>query len=219
MELKARFKVIMSSEADAFLDTLRQDIKDKIVYNVDKVANGYMDKDLFKKLDGTDIWEFRTLYKGIQYRLLAFWDTDAETLVIATHGFVKKTQKTPSKEINKAEAIENCISTQKNSDMETIKFYTLDEVKDKHIGKVGTPHRDKYEAELQSFLIGEAIKKARKSQNMTQEELAQKIGVQRAQVSKIESGRNLTLSTVARVFRAMGMEASLSIAGFGSITL
>lgn len=105
MELKARFKVIMSSEADAFLDTLRQDIKDKIVYNVDKVANGYMDKDLFKKLDGTDICEFRTLYKGIQYRLLAFWDTDAETLVIATHGFVKKTQKTPSKEINKAEAI------------------------------------------------------------------------------------------------------------------
>lgn len=105
MELKARFKVIMSSEADAFLDTLRQDIKDKIVYNVDKVANGYMDKDLFKKLDGTDIWEFRTLYKGIQYRSLAFWDTDAETLVIATHGFVKKTQKTPSKEINKAEAI------------------------------------------------------------------------------------------------------------------
>ena len=105
MELKARFKVIMSSEADAFLDTLRQDIKDKIVYNVDKVANGYMDKDLFKKLDGTDIWEFRTLYKGIQYRLLAFWDTDAETLVIATHGFVKKTQKTPSKEINTSEAI------------------------------------------------------------------------------------------------------------------
>ena len=50
MELKTRFKVIMSSEADAFLDTLRQDVKDKIIYNVDKVANGYMDKDLFKKL-------------------------------------------------------------------------------------------------------------------------------------------------------------------------
>ena len=105
MELKTRFKVIMSSEADAFLDTLRQDVKDKIIYNVDKVANGYMDKDLFKKLDDTDIWEFRTLYKGIQYRLLAFWDTDAETLVIATLGFVNKTQKTPRKEINKAEAV------------------------------------------------------------------------------------------------------------------
>ena len=105
MELKTRFKVIMSSEADAFLDTLRQDVKDKIIYYVDKVANGYMDKDLFKKLDDTDIWEFRTLYKGIQYRLLAFWDTDAETLVIATHGFVKKTQKSPRIEINKAEAV------------------------------------------------------------------------------------------------------------------
>ena len=68
-------------------------------------------------------------------------------------------------------------------------------------------------------MTGEAIKKARKSQNMTQEELAQKIGVQRSQVSKIESGRNLTLSTIARVFKAMGMKASLSISGLGSITL
>ena len=50
MELKTRFKVIMSSEADAFLDTLRQDVKDKIIYNVDKVANGYMDN-VFKKLE------------------------------------------------------------------------------------------------------------------------------------------------------------------------
>ena len=49
-----------------------------------------------------------------------------------------------------------------------MKFYTLDEVKDKHIGKVGTPQREKYEAELQSFLVGEAIKQARKAQNMTQ---------------------------------------------------
>ena len=105
MELKTRFKVIMSSEADAFLDTLRQDVKDKIIYNVDKVANGYMDKDLFKKLDDTDIWEFRTLYKGIQYRLLAFWDTDAETLVIGPPYPAEKTQKTPRKEINKAEAV------------------------------------------------------------------------------------------------------------------
>ncbi len=103
--------------------------------------------------------------------------------------------------------------------MEELKFYTLDEIKDKHIGEIGTPHRDKYEAELRSFLIGEAIKQARKSRNMTQEELAQRIGVQRAQVSKIESGRNLTLSTIARVFKAMGMEASLRVAGLGNIVL
>ncbi len=64
-----------------------------------------MDKDLFKKLDDTNIWEFRTLFNGISYRLFSFWDTEQETLVIATHGIIKKTQKTPSKEISKAEEI------------------------------------------------------------------------------------------------------------------
>lgn len=105
MMLRPGFKVIMSAEVDVFLGTLQEDVRAKIIYNVDKVANGFMDKDLFKKLENTDIWEFRTLYKGIQYRLLAFWDTESETLVVATHGFIKKTQKTPRKEINKAEAV------------------------------------------------------------------------------------------------------------------
>lgn len=103
--------------------------------------------------------------------------------------------------------------------MEAIKFHTLDEIKDRHIGKIVTPHRDKFEAELQSSLVGEAIKKARKARNMTQEELAVKIGVKRAQVSKIENGKNLTLSTVSRVFKAMGMEASLRVTGLGSIII
>lgn len=63
-----------------------------------------MDKELFKKLND-DIWEFRTKFQGITYRLLAFWDKDTGNLVIATHGFVKKTQKTPEKEIDRAEAL------------------------------------------------------------------------------------------------------------------
>jgi len=105
MASRQRIKVVMSSEADAFLDTLRGEVKNKIIYNADKIANGHLDKDLFKKLENTDIWEFRTLYAGIQYRLLAFWDTKKDTLVIATHGFIKKAQKTPRKEIAKAEAI------------------------------------------------------------------------------------------------------------------
>lgn len=103
--------------------------------------------------------------------------------------------------------------------MEDLKFYTLDEIKDKHIGKIGTPKRDLYEAELQASLVGDTIRQARKAQHMTQEELAQKIGVQRTQVSKIESGRNLTLSTLARVFKAMGLKATLNVAGLGNIAL
>ena len=66
-----------------------------------------IDPELFKKLDDTDIWEFRTFYNKVKYRLLAFLDKDngTNTLVIATHGFIKKTQKTPPKEIAKAEDI------------------------------------------------------------------------------------------------------------------
>ncbi len=63
-----------------------------------------MDKELFKKLND-EIWEFRTKYQGITYRLLSFWDKDSGALVVATHGFLKKTQKTPLKEIERAEAL------------------------------------------------------------------------------------------------------------------
>ena len=64
----------------------------------------YTDPKLFKKLDG-EIWEFRTLYSGFQYRFLAFWDKEnnTETIVFATHGMVKKTSKVDKKEIDKAE--------------------------------------------------------------------------------------------------------------------
>ncbi len=100
-----KFKVLLMDDATAFLESIPLKAYSKIDYNIGKVAGGIMDKDLFKKLEGTDIWEFRTLYNGIQYRLLAFWDTEAETLVIATHGFIKKVPKTPQKEIDKAETL------------------------------------------------------------------------------------------------------------------
>lgn len=60
-----------------------------------KVEGGEMDKEPFKKLENSEIWEFRTLFNGICYRLFAFWDTEIEALIVATHGMVKKTQKTP----------------------------------------------------------------------------------------------------------------------------
>ena len=104
MEANAKFKIIYSDEAIDFLDSIDVRAKAKIMYNVNR-SKYILDKELFKKLDGTDIWEFRTLYNGIAYRLLAFWDTKKDTLVIATHGCIKKTQKTPQKEIAKAKEI------------------------------------------------------------------------------------------------------------------
>ena len=100
-----KFKTIFLDEAVEFLDSLTEQARDKIFYNIFKVEGGVKSNDLFKKLDGTDFWEFRTLYNGIQYRLFAFWDTENETLVVATHGIIKKVWKVPSKEIAKAEEI------------------------------------------------------------------------------------------------------------------
>ena len=78
-----------------FLKNLSEQPRKKIYYNISKVAGGIKDSELFKKLDGADdLWKFRTLYKGLQYRLIAFWDKKSKRLVVATHGFVKKTWKT-----------------------------------------------------------------------------------------------------------------------------
>lgn len=100
-----------------------------------------------------------------------------------------------------------------------MKFYTLEEIEDKLIGKKGTPERDKYEADMHSFIIGDAIKQARQSKNLTQEELGKLIGVQRAQISRIENGKNLTVSTITRVFQAMGISVKLEIGNLGKIAL
>lgn len=100
-----KFEVIFLEDAIEFLEGLDEKVVAKIIYNIDKSC--YVnDPKLFKKM--TDlIWEFRTLYKKKQYRLLAFWDKENknETLVITTHGFVKKTSKVAKKEIKKAEEI------------------------------------------------------------------------------------------------------------------
>ena len=99
------FNFVMLEEAKKFVLGLPKPAMKKVLYNVHRVADGERNVDLFKKLEGSDIWEFRTIYNGIQYRLFAFWDTRNNTLVIVTHGIVKKTQKTPAKEIAKAERI------------------------------------------------------------------------------------------------------------------
>ena len=100
-----KFKVIFLTEAREFLLELDEKSRDKIIFNIDKskIKN---DNELFKKLKG-EIWEFRTLYNKTYYRIFVFWDKTEriETLVLATHGIIKKTGKTPEKEIEKAESI------------------------------------------------------------------------------------------------------------------
>ena len=103
--------------------------------------------------------------------------------------------------------------------MEEMKFYSEEEMLDKHVGKIGTPHRDQFEDEINTFLIGEAIKEARKNKKLTQEQLGNLIGVKKGQISKIENGKNLTLNTISRVLHAMGLQAHLNIPTVGQYAL
>lgn len=104
-----------------------------------------------------------------------------------------------------------------------MKVYTLEEMEDRHIGKVGTPESDRYEQELSDELhayhLGEAIREARLSRNMTQEQLGKKVGVQKSQISRLENGRSVSLSSMARLFRAMNIPLSLEIGGMGKVAL
>jgi len=96
------FETKFLEEADQFISGLDRKTVKKIFYNID-LAEQTNDPKLFKKLQN-DIWEFRTKFSGLQIRLLAFWDKteNKETLVIATHGFVKKVDKVPASEIDRA---------------------------------------------------------------------------------------------------------------------
>ena len=95
-----------------------------------------------------------------------------------------------------------------------MKVTTFEELQDRYIGKIGTPEREEYETEvreaIQRYHIGEAIKAARKERNMTQDQLAELMGVKKAQVSRIERGHNPTITTITRAFNALGMAVSLT---------
>lgn len=93
-----------------------------------------------------------------------------------------------------------------------MKTYTLDQVQDKLIGKKGTPGRDRFEHDLQMDLIGQAIRQTRKERQLTQEELGKLIGVQKAQISRLENNAgNATMDTLIRVFTALQAKVKLQI--------
>ncbi len=100
-----KFKVEFLEEAAAFLDSLDEKVRVKIIYNITK-ARFSNDRELFKKLTD-EIWEFRTLYNKTHYRLFAFWDKSEKTatVVISTHGLIKKTDKTPQADLDKVARI------------------------------------------------------------------------------------------------------------------
>lgn len=92
------------------------------------------------------------------------------------------------------------------------KTVSLDSMIDKHIGKKGSKKRDAFEYELRIDLLGEAIKKARQERNLTQEQLGDLVGVQKAQISKIENSvKNARIETILKVFEALGAKVNFNV--------
>jgi ribosome-binding protein aMBF1 (putative translation factor) len=103
-------------------------------------------------------------------------------------------------------------------------YTTLDQMIEKDLGPVGTTERDQFEAEakerIEAWRLGEKVREARKAQNLTQKELGERIGVGEAQISKIESGRAATFTTISRVLKALGAKsASLDLGSLGRVAL
>lgn len=93
-----------------------------------------------------------------------------------------------------------------------IKTYSLAKMKDKYIGKVGITERDEYEYELRMDVLGKMVKSARQERNLTQEQLGKLVGVQKAQISKLESSANsATIDTVLKVFKALKAEINFNV--------
>lgn len=111
--VKERFKVQFLSGAAEFIDKLDKNARRKVIYNIRK-AQVINDKGLFKKLTD-EVWEFRTLFSKTHYRLFAFWDKSekSNTVVVSTHGIIKKTGKTPKTDLDKAERIRKAYFNEK----------------------------------------------------------------------------------------------------------
>ena len=104
-----------------------------------------------------------------------------------------------------------------------MKFIDFEEVLDRDLGPVGTPKRDDFERHVDEAVhankLGEAIKQARLSKNLTQEQLGEKIGVQKSQISRLERGRSVSLTNITPVFKAMGIPITLEMSGIGKVAL
>lgn len=101
--------------------------------------------------------------------------------------------------------------------MSQMKYTSIETLEDKILGKVGTPCRDAFEAqvseEIKAYHVGEAIKMARLNKNMTQQQLGELMGIKKAQVSRIENGQSFSLATIIRAFKAMGLHTNLEVEG------
>ncbi len=104
-----------------------------------------------------------------------------------------------------------------------MKLYDFEELLEEDYGPIGTPERDEFERSVDeavhAYKVGEAIRQARISKNLTQEQLGERIGVQKSQISRLEKGKSISFSSLTRASKALGIPLSLDMAGLGKVAL
>jgi len=180
-----------------------QKVKGKIQYVLELIRQVERVPEKFlKHLTGTNgLYEIRVEYQSNIYRIFCCFD-DGQ-LVILFNGFQKKSQKTPQREIEKAEQLmKDYFNNKKMIAMEKYKdIKTFDELIELEHGKIGTESRNKYEEGAQMFIVSEMLKQARKEAQLTQEQLAERAGTKKSYISRLENGKgNIQLSTLIRIF-------------------
>ena len=214
-----KIKVVLLDEALAFVRSLPIKVQEKIVYNYRKIENGLMSKELFKKLDDSEIWEFRTLYNGNCYRLFFLLGYGNRNLYNRYSWHCEENPEDPGKgnresRSNKKRILQNQIV------MAKMNMTSLDVLTNEVFGEIGTSKRDAMEKQLKeevnAYFVGETIRKMRQAQNLTQEQLGERIGVQKAQISRLEKGKCIiTLPTMSRIFQALGVATATLDLGLG----
>lgn len=187
-----------------FFDTLDKGTQEKVLYGLlllktqDRLPAKYV------KFLKEGLYELRIEWQGNIYRI--FFCYDEGHIVILFNGFQKKTQKTPDREIDKALKLRKNIMGEKE-----LKMFDVDAQLDAVFGKEGTPERKAAEDRANAFFTGQIIEEARKKANMTQAELAEKIGTNKSYISRVETGKTEPkVSTFYRIASALGLNVELT---------
>ncbi len=187
-----------------FFDTLDKGTQEKVLYGLlllktqDRLPAKYV------KFLKEGLYELRIEWQGNIYRI--FFCYDEGHIVILFNGFQKKTQKTPDREIDKALKLKKEYYERKE-----LKMFDVDAQLDAVFGKEGTPERKAAEDRANAFFTGQIIEEARKKANMTQAELAEKIGTNKSYISRVETGKTEPkVSTFYRIASALGLNVELT---------
>lgn len=211
--MKVREVVTYKGYFDEFFKQQPQKVRDKIIKvldiieQIDRIPLTYL-----KYIEGTNgLFEVRVQLGNNIFRIFCFFD--GNKLVVLLSGFQKKTQKTPSEEIKRAERLMTALLRRKRKGDIQMNTKTLDQIKDEYYGEVGMPERDRLERELVALRIGFKIRSAREKLDLTQAELASRIDKKRTFISKVENdGENITLKTLFDIVeRGLGGKLNIEV--------